>query len=118
MALEWVKRAIERSVGFVPYPGTLNLALRAERDRAAWRDVKERFAAVEIPPPDSSFCAARLYPARIVAAGAAETELPAAVLLPRVAGYPEDKIEVIAGASVKETLGVEDGDALVIEFVA
>jgi CTP-dependent riboflavin kinase len=43
--------------------------------------------------------------------------LKGAVLLPEVANYPKDKIEVIAAVRVKDRLGVRDGDPLTLEFL-
>jgi CTP-dependent riboflavin kinase len=38
-------------------------------------------------------------------------------LLPNVAGYPKDKIEIVAPVRLKSALGVKDGDQLTLEFV-
>jgi CTP-dependent riboflavin kinase len=34
-----------------------------------------------------------------------------------VTGYPKDKIEIVAAVRLKDELGVEDGDQLILEFV-
>jgi riboflavin kinase len=117
MGLDWVKRAIEERVGFLPYPGTLNLSLESDKDQLLWREVKTSLKGIEIPPADPSFCAARLYRAEIEDARVLGGErLRAAVIVPEVEGYPENKIEVVAPVPVKETLCVHDGDLLIVEF--
>ena len=40
-----------------------------------------------------------------------------AVLLPEVANYPKDKIEVVAPVRLKDHFGVGDGDQLTVEFL-
>lgn len=40
-----------------------------------------------------------------------------AVLVPKVANYPKDKIEVVAPVRLKDHFGVNDGDQLTVEFV-
>ncbi len=40
-----------------------------------------------------------------------------AVLVPEVANYPKDKIEVVAPVRLKDHFGVKDGDQLTVEFI-
>jgi CTP-dependent riboflavin kinase len=40
-----------------------------------------------------------------------------AVLVPDVSDYPKDKIEIVAPVRLKDAYGVQDGDALTLEFV-
>ena len=49
---------------------------------------------------------------------ASRARLPAgAILLPEIPGYPEDAIEVIAPASVRETLPIAEGAAITLALV-
>jgi riboflavin kinase len=48
---------------------------------------------------------------------ASNGKIRGAVLLPEVANYPKDKIEIVAPVRLKEALNVGDGDPLVLEFV-
>ncbi len=117
MSLEWVKSALEQKLGFPPYPGTLNLRLEAEQDKALWRDVLITEEGIAVPPPRASFCSARLYAVEIESGrGLGGTGLRAAVVVPGVDGYPEDKMEIVAPVRVKDALGVQDGDSLIVEF--
>jgi riboflavin kinase len=115
MSLEWVKNALEENLGFLPYPGTLNLRLETEQDRGLWRDFLKTAKGIAVPPPSPSFCSACLYPVEI---GSARKTLRAAVVVPGVSGYPEDKMEIVAPVQIKDTLGVQDGDSLSVEFCA
>jgi CTP-dependent riboflavin kinase len=39
-----------------------------------------------------------------------------AIILPHVAGYPEDQIEVLAVEHLRSYLGVGDGDTVALRF--
>lgn len=113
MALDWVRAALEERLGFTPFPATLNLRPVSAADRRLWRAVREE-AGIPLLPGERGFCAARLYRVEI---RAGERAAPAAaVLVPEVEGYPEDKIEVVAPLRLKDALGVSDGDRLILEF--
>jgi len=116
MSLDWVQRALRSALGFVPFPATLNL--RAEQQEIdAWRRIRAR-EGILLPPADGGFCAARLYPVKIqVPTGEQSTQTSGAVLVPDVDDYPENKIEIVAAACLKETLGIRDGDRITLEFV-
>jgi CTP-dependent riboflavin kinase len=119
MALEWVKNALEEKLGFPPYPGTLNLRLEGAQDKALWQDLLKTTKGIAVPPPSATFCSARLYPIEIESGLApARAPLHAAVVVPGVDGYPEDKMEIVAPVQIKDALGVQDGDSLIVEFCA
>jgi CTP-dependent riboflavin kinase len=118
MALDWVRQALEESLGFVPYPATLNVRPKDPRDARMWEKVQEEIRGVPMAPREDGFCSARLFPVAIqpqLNAGRARTR--AAVLLPEVAGYPKDKIEIVAPVRLKDEFGVRDGDQLTLEFI-
>ena len=117
MSLNWVQQVLRERLGFAPYPATLNLRLDSGQDVARWEEIRARIAAVEIPPPSPSFCAARCWRARVKTAAGEEKELSGAVLLPLLEDYPADKVEFIAPACVKDSLGARDGDRLTLEFL-
>lgn len=111
MALDWVQEALQRALGFSPYPATLNIRLESEQEMKVWREVKSEPGGIDIPSPESSFCQARCFPVKI------ESQHAGAVLLPGVPGYPEDKIEVVAPVQLKDALRVRDGDQITLEFL-
>ena len=118
MELEWVQQALRKSLGFLPYPATLNLRPRAEEDSSAWAMIQKELKGVELPPAGSGFCSAQLFWVEIsrpVTTG--NRTVKGAVLLPEVPGYPKDKIEVVAPVRLKDEFGVRDGDQLTLEFV-
>jgi len=118
MALDWVQEALRNSLGFSPFPATLNLRPRAKEDAQVWEKIQEELQGVELPPSSASFCSARLY--RIEIHGPADRSrdtIKGAILRPDVSGYPKDKIEIVAPVRLKDIFGVEDGDSLTLEFV-
>jgi len=108
MSLPWVGRAVHRSLGFDPYPGTLNLRLTDPEMLVRWRDVSKERALVLTPSPPET-CGGRLIPITL------PRDIPAAVIVPDVTRYGDDVLEVIAAVHLRSCLGLEDGDAL--EFV-
>lgn len=118
MALEWVQRALLKSLGFAPYPATLNLRPAAQKDASAWERVQREMKGIELPPVNGGFCRAQLFLVQIMmAAQTGSRTVRGAILLPEVTDYPKDKIEVVAPVRLKDSLGVRDGDELMLEFV-
>jgi CTP-dependent riboflavin kinase len=110
MALDRVRESLRKSLGFTPYPGTLNLRLETDEAMEFWREMRER-RGIEIVSQDPAHCHARCFLVEI------EGKHRGAVVLPEVANYPEDKVEVIAPVRLKDELGVKDGERVTIEFV-
>jgi CTP-dependent riboflavin kinase len=110
MALDWVARSLSDKLGFSPYPGTLNLRLESEPMKKIWLEVR-RAPGIEIAAPDAAFCQARCFLARI------EGKHQGAVILPAVADYPADKIEIVAPVRLKDELKLADGMAVTLEFL-
>ena len=104
LELPWVKRQIKAKLGFTPYNGTLNIKLSGES--AKRRKLLEKAASVKICPPEG-FCSGTVVNASIGA-------LDCAIVIPEVAGYPEDVLEIIAPANLRETLQLEDGDEITV----
>jgi CTP-dependent riboflavin kinase len=61
MALDWVQEALRKSLGFAPYPATLNVRPSKPQDARLWQEIKREIAAVPMAPIESGFCSARLY---------------------------------------------------------
>jgi len=110
MALNRVQELLRERLGFAPYPATLNLRLESEKEIALWKELQREMKGIPVPPPEPGFCHARCF---LVEIGG----LRGAVLLPEVAGYPADKVEVVAPVRIKESLHVRDGDRLALEFL-
>ena len=114
MALEWVQNALGERLGFLAYPATLNLRPDGAEGLARWEEIRRAAEAIEIVPPDPSFCRALCFQVEVSASSGEKVQ--GAVLWPQVTGYPADKIEVVAPVNVKQAFGVHDGDRLTLSF--
>ena len=117
MALDWVQEALRESLGFAPYPATLNLQPSTPQDARLWEQIQRDVATVPLAPVPTGFCSAGLYFVSLRRLADGEETVRGAVLLPAVVDYPKDKIEIIAPVRLKSALGVKDGDQLTLEFV-
>jgi HAD superfamily hydrolase (TIGR01509 family) len=97
--IDWVRRQLIELVGIDPYPGTLNLSLQDDANRALWQSWCSLPGEI-IEPDEVDFCRARCYPVRI------EGRIPAAVLLPESADYPADKMELVAALPIRTHLSL------------
>jgi riboflavin kinase len=116
MTLGWVQEALRKSLGFVPYPATLNVRPAKPHDARLWEQIQQEIAAVPLAPIEGGFCSARLYFASIQRSSGGDETVKGAVLLPEVVDYPRDKIEIVAPVRLKDALAVQDGDCLLLEF--
>ena len=107
--IDWVRGQLMDLAGIDPHPGTVNLALADERNRALWREWRA-FPGETIEPRDPAFCRARCYPARLAG------RVPAAIIVPDIPSYPEDKLELVAALPVREHLSLGEGERLAVEL--
>jgi len=107
--VDCVKQEIQVKLGFLPYPGTLNLRMRG----AAWRALRRRLVQEKGIPiiPRRGFCRAKCFRVLI------NDSLEGAVLFPEVSNYPADKFEIIAANPVRQRLGLKDGDLVRVRVV-
>jgi riboflavin kinase len=102
--LPWVQRQVKEKLGFSPYPGTLNVLLFEES--AKRRKLLETADAVRICPAEG-YCNGILHKAHIA-------EVECAVVIPEVAGYPCNYLEVIAADYLRAKLQLKDGDTVTV----
>ncbi len=93
-----------------PYPGTLNLEISDPEDLQKFEALKAS-KGIEIPPENPAFCSGKAYP--VLVGG----KLKGAIILPIVADYPKNKMELITSQNVKEALSVKTGDYLEVEVI-
>jgi len=105
--IPWVRKQFAEKLGITPYPGTFNIAVVAE-DREKLNQIREA-NGIEIMPEDKNFCAASSFPALI------NRQTKGAVIIPRVADYPETQLELISADNIKESLSLKDGDQVEVE---
>jgi len=101
MKLPWVKKQIKEKLGIVPYPGTLDVRITEESVKLK-RALAEG-SGIKILPV-SGFYPGKCYKVSF------RTELNCAIVVPEVAGYPEDLIEIIGSENLRKKFRLLDGD--------
>ena len=104
ITLPWVRTQIEAKMGFTPYAGTLNIRL-SDRN-AARRKLLENAEAISISP-EEGYCSGKLFKATI-------DTVNCAVIIPEVAGYPHNVLEIIAAFNLREQLQLSDSDKVTV----
>ncbi len=107
-ALDWVEHQFHAKLGFWPYPGTVNLHLTGS-DWDMARNAMQAAAGIAIEPPPG-FCAAKCFTVTIAG------RIEAAAILPDVADYPADKLEIVAPVAVRRELRLNDGDRVTLQL--
>lgn len=107
--LDWVQRQFEQKLGLIAWPGTFNVHVDSA-DQELWSRVRAE-PGIEIEPGEPGACVGRCY--RVVI----NERLQAAIVLPEVPGYPDDRIEIIAPERVRTSLGLRDGDPVVLRVL-
>jgi riboflavin kinase len=102
--LPWVRRQIKEKIGFIPYPGTLNIRLFGKSGER-WR-ICENERSIEVSQT-KGYYNGKLYKCSI---GNREC----AIVVPEIEGYPKDVLEIIADVNLRETLQLEDGDEVTV----
>jgi len=104
LELPWVKQQVKEKLGFVPYHGTLNVRLSEESARR--RKLLEKATSMKVCPAEG-YCGGKIFKASV-------SMLECAVVIPEVAGYPRDVLEVIAPVNLRAKLQLADGDEITV----
>ena len=109
--LDWARQQFMNKLGIDPFPGTINLIIDDSESMKVWDRLKVTTGVrIDNPNDGPHDCDARCYPVSI------ESQIDGAIILPEIAGYSPVQIEVIAAKSVRDVLGIEDGDSLRLEI--
>lgn len=106
VTLPWAKKQLIEKTGFTPYPGTLNIKLTED-------DVKlkllKKVDSTEIYPV-TGFCRGRCFKAHLL------NNVECAIVIPEIADYPDDVLEIIASVNLKGKLQLKDGDSVKVKI--
>jgi riboflavin kinase len=105
--VDWVVKQCEDMLGYKPFPGTLNVNV-CDEDLSKLEKFFESTDCV-LTPDDPKYCAANVKKVKI-------NNISAAVVLPSedVRVHENRVMELIASCSLKEALGLDDGDSVTI----
>ena len=107
IALPWVKRQIEEKLGFTPYLGTLNLRLNEEN--AKQKGLLDKAGDFEISP-EKGFCRGILIKAVLEG-------VECVIVMPQIADYPRNVLEVIAARNLRERFKLVDGSEVNVKVM-
>jgi riboflavin kinase len=105
--IPWVRKQIAEKLGFIPYPGTLNIKLA---EGIANSKLLKKAKAIEILPTEG-FCRGRCFNACFM------DTLKCAIVIPEVENYPENILEVIAAINLREKFKLKDGDIVDVKIM-
>ena len=106
LKLVWVKNQIQEKLHFNPYPGTLNILL-SEKNLEFINLLKNKNCTRIIPA--DGFCHGLIIPALI-------TSQKCAIIVPVVANYPKNVIEIIAPRNLRISLNLKNGDEVLVHL--
>jgi riboflavin kinase len=114
MSLSGYRQQFQEKLGYVPYPGTLNVKLVDKVFRDARRGIGSYSAVFISGFSDSkrSYGWAKCYPAQINGGVIKD----AAVIVLERTHYDESTLEVIAPVSIKRIAGISNGDIIEIKL--
>lgn len=103
--LDWVQEQCMEKLGFIPFPGTVNIEI-TEGDISTLNALRKE-EGIRLIPPDPQFCESKAFP---IAMG----HIQGALIIPEenVRVHGRAVIEIMAPVKVKDALGVGDGDSL------
>ena len=105
--LDWVQIQCQEKLGFKPFPGTLNLEMKAADIPHIEALLKK--GGLELMPPEPDFCAGHVYPVNIMG-------ISGGIVVPaeNVRVHDKNILELIAPICLKEALDVDDGDEIML----
>jgi riboflavin kinase len=107
--LEGYRRQFEAKLGFVPFPGTLNLSLDSQSVAARKKlDVRKGIEIVGFTSEKRTFGGGKCFHCKIVHKEA--EGIKSAVVIPDRTHYPDDVLEIISPVHLRGELRLKDGD--------
>lgn len=109
MSLRQYTRQFEQILGFVPYPGTLNLRLSAIAVQRRKRlTIADWYQVEGFESEGRTFGQVRCLPCMI-------GNTPCGIVVPGRSHYPDALVEIIAPIGLRRELDLNDGDEVMIE---
>ena len=110
MQVDWVVRQCKQMLGFVPFPGTLNIHI-SKNDMSKLKSLINAFD-FELIPDVQGFCSAKLKKISIY-------DIPAAVVIPseEVRIHDAHILEIISPYNIKHTFRLKDGNSILLSWI-
>ena len=107
LSQEFYTKEFNENLGFVPFPGTLNVIVSDEYLEEI-NNIKD--SCENIIEPDEGFGAVKYIKATV------NDDINGAILFPAKTVHDENYLELICEKKLRDELGLEDGDHLTLEF--
>ena len=107
LSQEFYTREFEKNLGFVPFPGTLNIVVS---DDHLDEINKIKNSCENLIKPDEGFGAVKYIQAIL------NDEVEGAIVFPAKTTHEENYLEFIAENRLRDELNLEDGDVVSLEF--
>ena len=107
LSQEFYTNEFKKNLGFIPYPGTVNVIVSDEYLDEI-NDIKD--SCENLIKPDEGFGAVKYIESIL------NDEVRGAIVFPAKTTHEENYLEFIAEDKLREKLGLEDGDIVSLEF--
>ena len=107
LSQEFYTREFKKNLGFVPYPGTLNVVV-SEEYLDEINEIKN--SCENLIKPDEGFGAVKYIEATL------NDDVEGAIVFPAKTTHDENYLEFIAQNKLRDELGLEDGNIVSLEF--
>ncbi|MBR2556977.1 MAG: DUF120 domain-containing protein [Methanobrevibacter sp.] len=107
LSQDFYTKEFKKNLGFIPYPGTLNIIV-GEEYLPKISEIKN--TCENLIKPDTEFGAVKYIEAVL------NDEIKGAIVFPAKTTHEENYLEFIAENKLRDLLNIEDGDIVTIEF--
>ena len=107
LSQDFYTREFKKNLGFVPYPGTLNVIV-SEEHLDEINEIKDN--CQNLIKPDEGFGAVKYIEAVL------NDEVKGAIVFPAKTTHEENYLEFIAETMLREELDLKDGNVVTLEF--
>ena len=107
LSQDFYKREFKKNLGFIPFPGTLNVIVD-EEFLGPINEIKD--SCENLIKPDTEFGAVKYIEAKL------NDEIEGAIVFPAKTTHDENYLEFIAEMKLRDELNIEDGDIVSLEF--
>ena len=107
LSQEFYTKEFEKNLGFVPFPGTLNIVV-SEEHLDEINEIKN--SCENLIKPDEEFGAVKYIEATL------NDKVSGSIVFPAKTAHEENYLEFIAENKLRDELGLKDGDIVFVEF--
>ena len=107
LSQEFYTKEFKKNLGFIPYPGTLNVIV-SDKHLDEINEIKDN--CQNVIRPDEGFGAVKYIKAKL------NNNVYGAIVFPAKTTHEENYLEFIAEKRLRDELNIEDGDIVTLEF--